>query len=312
MINVIKYSADKKQEWDNFVASAKNGTFLFYRDYMEYHADRFEDHSLLIYNKNKLVALLPANVVGDTVYSHQGLTFGGIIHSIKNTSLEFLSIFDEINKDLKSNGINEVIYKAIPQIYKSTLGDEEYYAIFKANATLIACNLSSCIDLKHQIPVSRNRQRNHKKAVANGLNVQRSKDFATFWAIMEDNMRERFDKKPVHTVDEMIQLSQSFPNNIDLWLSKQDDTVLAGAVLYKFKNVIKVQYAHASPEGKQTGAIDSIYFKIIDEYKASHLYIDFGTSNTDNGKATNEGLLNQKESFGARGIVCNSYKYSVL
>lgn len=311
MIRISKYTADQKQEWDNFISSAKNGTFLFYRDYMEYHADRFVDFSLMIYKKEKLVAVMPANVLGDTVYSHQGLTFGGIIHNVKNTSLEFLSIFDEINSFVKTEGLNKIIYKAIPQIYKSSLGDEEYYAMFKANATLIACNLSSCIDIKNTISVSRNRQRNHRKAIANGLHVQRSNEYSSFWSIMEENMLKRFDKKPVHTVNEMIELATNFPDNIELWLTQQEDKTLAGAVLYKFNNVIKVQYAHASSEGKQTGAIDSIYFKIIEEYKEDYLYIDFGTSNTDNGLLTNEGLLNQKESFGARGIVFNTYEYSL-
>ena len=123
-------------------------------------------------------------------------------------------------------------------------------------------------------------------------------------------MLERFEKKPVHSCNEMTSLHHKFPKNIKLWIAKQNNITLAGAVIYKFKNVIKVQYAHASAEGKQSGAIDSIYFKLIDEYKISHNFIDFGTSNTDNGLLTNEGLLNQKESFGARGVVFNTYEYN--
>ena len=46
---------------------------------MEYHADRFTDYSLLVYDGNKLLALLPANRSGDVLYSHAGLTYGGVI-----------------------------------------------------------------------------------------------------------------------------------------------------------------------------------------------------------------------------------------
>lgn len=311
MITVEKYNPTKKQEWDNFVSSSKNGTFLFMRDYMDYHADRFTDYSLMVYKKAKLVALLPANIVGDTVYSHQGLTFGGITHSPTDTSLEFLSFFDEINNYLEDQKIKTVVYKAIPQVYKSTFGDEEYYAMFKVDATLAACNLSSCLDLSKPAKVSRNRTRNHKKAIAGGLITERSQDLSSFWNIMEENMQERFQKKPVHSLEEMSLLINKFPNNIELWVTKKEDAILAGAILYKFNDVIKVQYAHASKEGKLTGAIDSIYFKIIEEFKISHRYIDFGTSNTDNGHLTNEGLLNQKESFGARGIIFNTYEYCI-
>jgi len=42
MIEVIKYTSDKNEEWNEFIQKSKNGTFLFYRDFIEYHQDRFE------------------------------------------------------------------------------------------------------------------------------------------------------------------------------------------------------------------------------------------------------------------------------
>ena len=79
IINIERYTAEKAAEWDEFVAKSKNGTFLFDRNYMDYHADRFADFSLMFYNdKHKLCALLPANIDDGTLYSHQGLTYGGL------------------------------------------------------------------------------------------------------------------------------------------------------------------------------------------------------------------------------------------
>ena len=46
MYKVFKYTAENKIEWDHFIATAKNATFLFQRDFMDYHQDRFEDFSL--------------------------------------------------------------------------------------------------------------------------------------------------------------------------------------------------------------------------------------------------------------------------
>ena len=46
---------------------------------MEYHSDRFKDYSLLFYRDGQLVGLLPANIRNDTLFSHEGLTFGGVI-----------------------------------------------------------------------------------------------------------------------------------------------------------------------------------------------------------------------------------------
>ena len=78
------YKDNYKCLWDSFVDNSKNGTFLHKRDYMEYHKDRFEDFSLMVFDESdseimQLIALLPANIVDDTVYSHRGLTYGALI-----------------------------------------------------------------------------------------------------------------------------------------------------------------------------------------------------------------------------------------
>ena len=80
MIEVHRYTQDRRTEWDNFVRGAKNSTFLFLRGYMDYHSDRFRDCSLMFYDeRNRLVGLLPANLAEDTLYSHRGLTYGGLL-----------------------------------------------------------------------------------------------------------------------------------------------------------------------------------------------------------------------------------------
>ena len=61
---------DRKAEWDRFCYTAKNATFLFQRDFMDYHSDRFTDHSLMMYKDEELIAVLPANIKDRTVYSH--------------------------------------------------------------------------------------------------------------------------------------------------------------------------------------------------------------------------------------------------
>ena len=83
--------------WNDFVANAKNATFLFHRDFMEYHSDRFQDFSLLVLDeKENIKAILPANISANKVYSHQGLTYGGIVIDSKIKLEKFLSIYVEI------------------------------------------------------------------------------------------------------------------------------------------------------------------------------------------------------------------------
>ncbi len=60
MFTIKRYSPADSQAWDRYVAKARNATFLFYRNYMDYHADRFTDHSLMFYVGNHLHSILPA------------------------------------------------------------------------------------------------------------------------------------------------------------------------------------------------------------------------------------------------------------
>ena len=76
MFEIIKYTPEYRQQWDEYVAKARNATFLFYRNYMDYHSDRFKDYSLLFFKKGKLHSILPAHQVGKTLCSHFGHTYG--------------------------------------------------------------------------------------------------------------------------------------------------------------------------------------------------------------------------------------------
>jgi len=82
-IKIIKYENKYKSLWDEFITNSKNGTFLFCRDYMEYHSDRFTDFSIMFFKGNSLIAVMPANIKDDILFSHSGLTFGGIISDQK-------------------------------------------------------------------------------------------------------------------------------------------------------------------------------------------------------------------------------------
>ena len=131
MFEIRRYTEADKAAWDAFVAQSKNGTFLFFRDYMDYHRDRFDDHSLMFYLDGRLYALLPANRVGETLYTHQGLSYGGLVMSSENTTAHVCTLFAELNVWLRDEGFSRVVYKAVPWIYhrlpseevRRTLGD---------------------------------------------------------------------------------------------------------------------------------------------------------------------------------------------
>ncbi|MBP9985694.1 MAG: GNAT family N-acetyltransferase, partial [Prevotella sp.] len=144
MFEIRKYTADKKEEWNKFVNKAKNSTFLFDRNYMDYHSDRFNDNSLMFYKKGKLYALLPAHKIANVLYSHFGLTYGGLIMDVHVTITNTCILFTELNEYLKDQGFKKVIYRPIPWIYCKHASEEDLYAIFwKCHARLLTRNIGT-------------------------------------------------------------------------------------------------------------------------------------------------------------------------
>lgn len=306
-VSISLYAKENKNIWDDFVSRSNNGVFLFYRDYMDYHSDRFKDHSLMFYHNGRLVALLPANELDGVLYSHGGLTFGGMITSGMNMPL-MLEIFRTLKKDCADQGFSKIIYKSIPFIYHSTPTDYDLFALFQNEAKLIGRNLSSCIYLSEKRKFDAKRKEAVTKAKRSGLEVKQSYDFKGFMKMVDQVVTEKHDAKPVHSSEEMDLLAKRFPNNIKLFCSYKDDVVLAGCLIYESKNVAHGQYAANSAEGRKLGAQDIIIDYLINDYYSKKKYFDFGISTLNLGKDLNAGLISHKESFGASAIVYDFYE----
>ena len=151
--HIVRYSAEEKERWDRFVRRSKNGTFMLQRDYMDYHAERFHDCSLLIYCNQKLTALLPGNLSGDCFYSHQGLTYGGILLSASITLVQAKSAFCTALNYLHTEcGVQSIVYRAIPHIYHRYPAEEDLYILVRLGAQLTARSISSVIPLDDRLP----------------------------------------------------------------------------------------------------------------------------------------------------------------
>lgn len=311
MIELKKYDSSQKPAWDAFIKSSRINTFLFQRDFMEYHSDRFEDFSLMFYRKGKLEAVLPGNIRNAVFYSHQGLTYGGLVLSAKITAIDVMAIFEELNIFLKANGINEVVYKALPIIYHNQPMQEDIYAMYRLKADKISCTLSSTIYNRNKIPFTESRKSGLRKAEKNGVAVTESSDFKAFWDILDYNLSQNHGVKPVHTLEEILKLRDLFPENIKLFCAESNGKIIAGTVLFLMGNLIHVQYISASEEGRLSGALDLLFHEIINNAFSEFEIIDFGHSNEDSGNYLNERLIFQKEGFGGRGVVYEIFSYKI-
>jgi len=311
-ISVNRYTASQKPVWDEFIAQSKNGLFLFHRDYMDYHADRFPDHSLMFFNEDEtLLAVMPATAKDSLLSSHAGLTFGGIVSDTRMKTPLMLEIFDALKAFLQTAGFRQLVYKAIPHIYHQVPAEEDLYALYRHGARLFRRDVSSTIDLKEKLSFSKGRKYEIKQAQKYGLEVIQSEDFRSFMAIEEQVLGAKYDLKPVHTATEMQMLAERFPQNIKLFAVRRDEQMLAGVVIYESRNVVHAQYIAATDEGKNTGALDLILSYLINDYYAAKKYFDFGISTENEGRELNVGLIANKQSFGARAVVHDFYELAL-
>ena len=311
-MEIRRYRREDKELWNSFVSKARNATFLFDRNYMDYHADRFDDNSFMFYHKGKLKAVLPANVAGDTLYSHQGLTYGGLLLDKKATVEDVLECFDSLNSWLRENGISKVVYKALPWIYQQYPSEEDLYALtWKCKAQLISRNIASTIVIDNKLKFAESRKSGIRKALSLNIEVGESNDVDGFWHVLEDNLGNRYNAKPVHTASEMKLLMSRFPNNIKLYVAKMNGEIVGGTLIYVTPQVVHTQYISASVEGKKHGALDLLFDYIINKVYANCRYFDFGTSTEQGGAYLNEPLIFQKEGFGGRGVCYDWYQWEL-
>ena len=312
MIDIQRYTADRADEWNQFVAASKNGTFLFDRGFMDYHSDRFCDHSLLVYRGRRLYALLPANEKDNTLVSHGGLTYGGLIMDNRCSAKGILESFLAINDYLRQQGFLNVVYKAVPWIYHQLPAEEDLYALTSVcHAHLTIRDISSAIVASHRQKFTEARRSGLRKALKAGLKVCESDDVDAFWNILNDNLTKKYAVHPVHTVDELRLLRSRFPNQIKLWLVFDGNTPLGGTLLFLTPQVLHTQYISATTYGNQIHAIDLLFDHLINNIYKDYPYIDFGKSTVSDSADLNEQLIFQKEGFGARAVCYDTYEYKI-
>ena len=313
MFEIRRYTAGQADEWNAFVAASKNGTFLFDRRYMDYHSDRFEDCSLMVYYKSELYALLPANRVVETLYSHQGLTYGGLLMSSDSKTAVVRDAFVAVNAFLRQEGIRRVRYKHIPWIYASLPSEEDLFALNNVcKAQICSRDVSTVVMLRHRLSLSELRRRCVRKARKAGVEIKEVQDCSVFWPLLEDNLKARYNARPVHSLDEIALLKSRFPQHIRLFVACKDGRVIGGTLLYICARTVKTQYISANDEGRRVGALDLLFSTLLDKCSENGMeYFDFGTSNRPDNDDLNDSLIFQKEGFGGRAVCYDTYEYSL-
>ncbi|EAK3942268.1 GNAT family N-acetyltransferase, partial [Campylobacter coli] len=289
-MKIKKYNLNSKDIWNNFNKDAKNGLFMFDRNYMDYHSDRFMDNSLMFYEDEKLIALLPCNVVENILYSHQGLTFGGFIVDENMKQGKMLECFEVLKEYMKENNFKKLIYKSIPYIYHKIPAQEDLYALFRNKAELFRVDCSTTIDLQNVLKMSDLRKRCIKKAQKNKVEITSSEDFNIFLILLNSVLQKQHGVNAVHSVEELKLLYSRFPQNIKLFVAKFNGEIIAATLVFIYENLVHTQYLAANEKAREIGALDLLIKTLMDEFAKSKKYFDFGISTENGGEFLNHGL----------------------
>jgi len=311
MITIENYNPRLCDVWNTFVADSKNGTFLHDRRYLEYHADRFNDCSLVIRQRNSIVALLPANRDGDVIHSHQGLTYGGLIVGESMKVPLMLDVMDALIQHLVALGAKQLNYTPPPHIYHHLPAEEDIYAIFSRGAALIQRDILSVVRPQRHPQLQTRRQRGLRKAIDAGLTFAESDDWTAYWRLLEETLELRHASRPVHSLDEIDRLRRTFPENIRLYICSDSFSLVAGTVIFESRHVARTQYIASSETGRATGALDMLFTTLLDSIFAEKDFLDFGSSHQGEDRHLVIGLVEQKEGYGARSIAHDTYQLKI-
>lgn len=313
-IELRPYSPSLQREWDEFAARSRNATFLHQRPYMDYHADRFTDCSLMAYASGKLVALLPCcHIPGDGVSSHAGLTYGGwLLPPAHMDGTRMLAIFRHWLVYLRACGIKRAVYKPVPYIFCRQPSQEDLFALHACGFSLTRRLLSSTVDLSSAWKMDMSKRQQVRKALKSDARFCESRDLDGFYALLCECLASRHDARPVHTLPELKLLCSRFPENIRLHAALTPDGEIQAAVLIYYTGLTAhSQYACTTPYGRAHYLLTALYHNLMTQTYAHCRYFDFGTSNDPDTDALDPGLLAQKAALGATGVCFDTYSLTL-
>ncbi|MDC7996136.1 GNAT family N-acetyltransferase [Altibacter sp. HG106] len=306
---VIRYQPKLSDDWNDFIGTAKNATFLFHRNFMDYHSHRFEDFSLCIYRKGSLFAVVPAHQEGHELYSHLGLTYGGMVLQEQAKLFDVWEAVQAMLHFLHNHGITHWSVKLPPTFYHSLPSDELEYILYRAGAELTKKDVLMVIDYQHQLPFQKNRREGLNKAKRNELTVRVDQNFEGFWnEVLIPNLKRKHEVTPVHSLDEIRLLAHRFPNNIKQVSVYKGDELVAGTTVFLTKTTVHPQYVSGKASKNAYGSLDLAYDFCINHWKEGRRYFDFNISSENDGKALNTGLIFWKETCGARSFTADNYR----
>jgi hypothetical protein len=316
MYEILPYSPEKESRWDHFVMEeSMNGTFLQTRKFLNYHPEgRFVDASFFVEKSGITVAVVPGCNVNGKFVSHQGSTFGGpIISKDFYSGSKILEIISAIDKHISQN-FSEATLKPTAPIFATVPTDLTDYALehmgYARHTEL------SCFTPLHQHTdpfeiCKRECRHNFRQAEKRSLTYGEIPDheMEKFYELLVLS-KARHNTKPVHSLAELRDLKERFPEEIlfrGIW---QDKEYLSGMMIFVFKQAKTFHFQYLAPDDskRETNATTALFVNAMREAAQKGFdKFSWGISTENGGNYLNETLYRFKETFGA--LPCVNARY---
>ena len=318
MITINKYNSHALQEWDQFVSDSNNGTIFQKQRFINYHINRqFVDHSLIIKNNNKIVAVLPAAICDNMLYSHPGSSYGGLVLANYVDFKIINEIIHSLDDYCYSQKFKSLFLINSPDIYQKKNDQSIEYLLHWNNYQSKEIYISHVVDMNNSsnlLNLLKKRKRryiNNNKEL-NALSFEESNDFDSFYKILL-NAKEKYKTKPTHSLEELYQLKKLFPEEIKLILTVKSHQVIGGSVIFFANNKVSLVFYNTILGKFRNSQIAMLQLYKCMEISKKYGYqmVDFGVSHTPEQKnpmAPKFSLIHFKEQFDAKGVLRIAYQ----
>lgn len=320
---LIKYDKSQETIWDKFVSMESiNGSFLQMRCFLNYHKNRFVDHSLMFFKGQEIVAVMPACELAGSkkLVSHAGATFGGIIIGKgRDRLLNYQWILEELDEYLLKKGFKELEIKVPSWLYQSCdvhselfdfmLKNYGFCDIFEVGFYMDLSKISKDFE-ENYAPL---RRRKLRKAIKEELHFKRletDEEKREFYNVLEDNYK-KFAIAPIHSYDELRDLDHyCIPGKMFFYGVYKRDTMIAGSMVFNFNNkkTFHTQYLASKKDYLECCPNEFLYTNLITEAKKEgYRFISFGNATLEHGQVLNKSLALFKESFNMESYINKTY-----
>jgi lipid II:glycine glycyltransferase (peptidoglycan interpeptide bridge formation enzyme) len=315
MIEVVDYTSEWKDRWDQFVLESNNGTIFHLQKFLGYHIDRtFEWSHILFLHRGEILAVLPGARMGTTLESPIGASYGSFVTRYISFDTA-LALVDAFSQYCREHQFERALLTPPPFIYQSHISQNIDYALAYRGFQYDKHYISHAISLTESNSLSAFqstvRRYVRKYVREREITTEISNDLDAFYPILIKN-KERHGMKPTHSLAELKRLQRLFPERIVLFLVHRNARPIAGSLVFVCnKRVALCFYNMLLYEFERLRPIHAVMYEVVRwAAEKGFGWLDLGVSqdtHAENQMTPAMNLIRFKEKFNARGILRSTW-----